>query len=60
VRSIYQEIKKIFYFPRNIRGSANAQHANENLFITVIRPVLVELVERFILCRIFYRKKKCI
>ncbi len=33
-----------FVLYRNIRGSADAQHTNENLFITIIRPMLVELV----------------
>ena len=33
-----------FLFRRNVRGSRDAQHRKESLFITVIRPVTVELV----------------
>jgi hypothetical protein len=34
-----------FFFIRNIRGSSNAHNTNDNLFLTIIRPVMVELVE---------------
>lgn len=30
---------------RTIRASADAQHSHENFFITVLRPILVELVK---------------
>ncbi|CAF1295862.1 unnamed protein product [Adineta steineri] len=33
----------------NIRGSRDAQHKRESLFITIIRPIIVELVGTFLL-----------
>ena len=33
-----------FVFRRTVRGSSAAQHSHENIFITIIRPLLVELV----------------